>query len=180
MFLTAGEIVGTVQHMPWEKFLRKRVLDPIGMTGTNISIKDLAKSSDHALGYDYDSLGQFVLRPYHDIDCCAPAGAINSSANEMAKWVTLMLNGGVVGGKRLLSAKSFAELSKSRINITPDIGYTLGWFQRKWRGHLVLEHGGNIDGFNAEVALLPDQKLGFVMLTNISNSSLTQQALEPT
>src|SRR2546430_15380267 len=42
----------------------------------------------------------------------------------------------------------------------------------------VAEHGGNIDGFNAQVALMPDQHLGFVMLTNVSASALPASAME--
>jgi hypothetical protein len=52
------------------------------------------------------------------------------------------------------------------------VDYGLGWFLRQWNGHKVVEHGGNIDGFNSQVAFMPDQKLGFVLLTNVSASSL--------
>jgi hypothetical protein len=48
----------------------------------------------------------------------------------------------------------------------PSVDYGYGWFLRKVQNHPVMEHGGNIDGFSAQVALMPDQKLGFVLLTN--------------
>ena len=47
------------------------------------------------------------------------------------------------------------------MNIGGTIDYGLGWFLRQWNGHKVVEHGGNIDGFNSQVAIMPDQKLGF-------------------
>jgi hypothetical protein len=95
----------------------------------------------------------------------------------MAQWVRLMLGNGVYDGKRLVSEKGFDELVRKQINIGGPIGYGLGWFLRQWNGHKVVEHGGNIDGFNAQVALMPDQKLGFVLLTNVTASSLGAVAM---
>jgi hypothetical protein len=83
-----------------------------------------------------------------------------------------MLNNGVYNGKRLVSEKGFEELVRKQMTIGGPIGYGLGWFLRQWNGHDVVEHGGNIDGFNSQVALMPDQKLGFVLLTNVTGSSL--------
>ena len=82
-----------------------------------------------------------------------------------------MLGNGVFNGKRLVSEKGFEELTRKQINIAGPVDYGLGWFLRQWNGHKVVEHGGNIDGFNAQVAFMPDQKLGFVLLTNVTASS---------
>ena len=71
----------------------------------------------------------------------------------------------------------FVELVKKQINIAGPVDYGLGWFLRVWNGHKVIEHGGNIDGFNAQVAFMPDQKLGFVLLTNVTASSLGTVAM---
>ena len=90
----------------------------------------------------------------------------------MTQWVRLMLANGVIDGRRLVSEKGFEELTRKQINIAGTVDYGLGWFLRQWNGHKVVEHGGNIDGFNAQVALMPDQKLGFVLLTNVTASSL--------
>ncbi len=90
----------------------------------------------------------------------------------MAQWVRLMLGNGALNGRRIVSEKGFEELVRKQINVAGAIDYGLGWFLRQWNGHKVLEHGGNIDGFNAQVAFMPDQKLGFVLLTNVTASSL--------
>src|SRR5205085_2884922 len=90
----------------------------------------------------------------------------------------LMLGGGVFEGKRLVSESSFAELFKKRITVGGQVDYGYGWFLRDWNGHRVVEHAGNIDGFNAQVALMPDQKLGFVLLTNVSASPLGTIAMD--
>jgi hypothetical protein len=83
-----------------------------------------------------------------------------------------MVNGGNMNSTRLVSDKNFNELVTKQMNIGGNVDYGLGWFLRQWNGHKVVEHGGNIDGFNAQVALMPDQKLGFVLLTNVTASPL--------
>src|SRR4030095_5424656 len=87
------------------------------------------------------------------------------------------LANGSINGKRLVSEKNFDELVRKQVNVGGPIDYGLGWFLRQWNGHKVVEHGGNIDGFNSEVALMPDQKLGFVLLTNVTGSSLGSFAM---
>src|SRR4029077_14779510 len=73
--------------------------------------------------------------------------------------------------------KNFNELITKQINIGGTVDYGLGWFLRQWNGHKVVEHGGNIDGFNSQVAFMPDQKLGFVLLTNVTASTLGATAM---
>ncbi len=177
MFLAAGQIIGKVQGAPWTSVVEKRVLKPLGMTHTDTTISAMQRADDYALGYVWNAEKKsYTHVPMRDIRYCAPAGAINSNIKDMAKWVQFMLDGGVWNGKRLVSEKNFAELTVPRITVAGDMKYGYGWFLRDWNGHKVVEHGGNIDGFNAEVALMPDQHLGFVMLTNISASPLGETA----
>ena len=173
MYLAAGEIVGRVNRTSWPAFVEKRIFAPLKMGSSNLSITKIAATGNYALGYSYDSeTKKHNHLPMRNIDSIAPAGAINSNARDMAQWVRFMLNGGELDGKRLVSERSFAELIKKRITVAGPVGYGLGWFLRDWKGHQIVEHGGNIDGFNAQVALMPDQKLGFALLTNVSASSL--------
>lgn len=175
MFTAAGELVTQAQKMPWEKFIAERVFAPLGMTNSNLSMKQMAKTKDHSLGYDYNfDTKETKIRPFRDIDEVAPAGSINSSARDMGEWVRFVLNGGTVNGKRLVSEKGFDEWLKPQMKMNPSgtVNYGLGWMLRTYNGLKVVEHGGNIDGFNALVAMIPEKKLGFVMLTNVTGSSL--------
>ncbi len=175
MYATAGEIVAVAQKKPWEEFVPERIFKPLGMSNSNMSMKEMAKAPDRSLGYNYNfDTKQTQQLPYRDIDQVGPAGSINSSANDMAKWVRFVLNSGSVDGKRLVSPQGFAEWVKPQMKVNPagTVNYGLGWFVEKWNGLTVWQHGGNIDGFNALVAVLPEKKLGFVMLTNVTASSL--------
>ena len=179
MFTAAGEVVAQAQGMTWDKFIEKRIFDPLGMKASNTTVAATLKAPDYALGYTYNTETKETTHvPMREIPAAAPAGAINSNARDMAQWVRLMLNEGVFEGKRLVSEKSFKELFAVQNKIAGNVNYGLGWFLREWNGHKVVEHGGNIDGFNALVALMPDQKLGFVMLTNISGSPLGPFAMQ--
>lgn len=175
MFTAAGELVTQAQKQAWEKFVPERIFRPLGMTNSTMSMKQMAKAQDRSLGYDYNfDTKETKQRPYRDIDQVAPAGSINSSARDMGEWLRFVLNGGMVGGKRLVSEKGFDEWLKPqmKMNAAGTVNYGLGWMLHKWNGLTVVEHGGNIDGFNSLVAMIPEKKLGFVMLTNVTASSM--------
>ncbi|HEX8650413.1 MAG TPA: serine hydrolase [Pyrinomonadaceae bacterium] len=179
MFSAAGEVVAKAQDSTWEQVIARRILKPLGMKASNTSIQEMQKASDFSLGYEYIVATKEARRlPMRDLKSIAPAGAINSSVRDMAAWVRLMLGGGVFEGKRLVSEKSFKELITKQINIAGNIDYGLGWGLAEWNGHKVLQHSGGIDGFNSLVALMPDRKLGVVMLTNVSSSPLGRTVME--
>lgn len=177
MFTAAGEIVATVQKTPWETYITDRVFKPLGMANSTMSMKQMAKTKDHSFGYSYNfDTKETEKLPYRDIDEVAPAGSINSSARDMAEWLRFVMNGGSGGGKRLVSEKGFEEWLKPQMK-TASSNYGLGWFLQTWNGMKVVQHGGNIDGFNALVAMIPEKKLGFVMLTNVSGSPLGNELM---
>ncbi len=176
MFTTAGEVVAVAQKQPWEKFVPERIFKPLGMTNSNMSVTEMEVAKDRSFGYNYNfDTKETQKLPYRNIDQVGPAGSINSSANDMAKWLRFVLNGGVTpDGKRLVSEKGYEDWLKPqmKMNASGTAHYGLGWMIGKWNDLKVVQHGGNIDGFNALVALIPEKKLGFVMLTNVSGSSL--------
>ena len=179
MYSAAGECVAKAEGSTWEGLIKERIFKPLGMKASTLNVPDMHRAPDYSLGYTYDEDTKETRQlPTRNFPQVAAAGAINSNARDMAEWLRLMLGGGALDGKRLVSERSFAELLKPQIKVAGNISYGLGWFLRDWHGHKVAEHGGNIDGFNAQVALMPDQHLGFVMLTNVSASVLPAAAME--
>jgi CubicO group peptidase (beta-lactamase class C family) len=180
MFAAAGEIVATVQKKTWEKFVPERIFALLGMTNSTMTVKEMQKAKDYSFGYSYNFDTKETRKlPTREIGPVSPAGSINSSARDMANWLRFVMNGGTVNGKRLVSEKGFEEWLKPQINVVPGgkMAYGLGWFLQEWNGLKVVQHGGNIDGFNAMVAMIPEKKLGFVMLTNVSASSLGSELM---
>jgi CubicO group peptidase (beta-lactamase class C family) len=173
MYSAAGEVVAKVQNSTWEKLMTERFLRPLGMKGSLLSIREMQQAADYSLGYEYNLETKQTRRlPMRDLTNIAPAGAINSTARDMAQWLRLLLGRGTFEGKRFVSEKGFDQLFSKITNIAPNVDYGMGWITLDWNNHKVALHDGGIDGFNAEVALMPDQKLGLVVLTNASESRL--------
>jgi CubicO group peptidase (beta-lactamase class C family) len=171
MFSAAGEVVAHAQHSTWERVIAERIFKPLGMSSSNMSKAETLNSPDFAIGYDIARKTPKKLA-MRDLTNIAPAGSINSNAVDMAKWLRLMLGAGVFEGRRLVSEKGFTELTTKQITVAGTTGYGLGWGVADWHGHKLLTHSGGIDGFNSLVAVMPDQKLGFALLTNVSSSPI--------
>src|SRR5262245_42659744 len=129
MYTAAGEAVAKAQKSTWDDLIAKKIFKPLGMTNSDTSPDAMQKSRDYSFGYDYNAGTKETRRlPQRPIPAAAPAGAINSSARDMAQWVRLMLGNGVFNGHRLVSEKGFDELVRKQINIGGSIDYGLGWF----------------------------------------------------
>ena len=170
--LAAAEVAG----MPWEALVRTRIFEPLGMTHTNTSYDAAQADSKMAKGYSWrDDLGKQELETMRRIDLIGPAGSINSDVLDMAKWIRLQLGEGEFEGQRLVSKRQLFQTRRAIATVAPgQVDYGMGWFVREWEEKQIIEHGGNIDGFAASVALLPEEDLGVVILTNISSTPLQQ------
>jgi len=183
MFLAAGQLVARVNGKSWDEFIRQRIFLPLGMAASNTSIKDL-KNSDNVASPHAKIEDKIEVIPWRNIDNIAPAGSINSNVVDMAQWVRLQLGQGEYQKQRLLSSGTAKEMQTSQTVIRAEppfsllypeahfLNYGLGWFLHDYRGRKVVEHGGAIDGMRAQVAMLPEEKLGLVILTNMHGSTL--------
>jgi CubicO group peptidase (beta-lactamase class C family) len=184
MYLAAGQVIPAVSGKSWDDFVQERIFAPLGMTASSTTVTALRGAPDVASPHQkVDDKLQVI--PYRNIDNIGPAGSINSNVVDMAQWVRLQLNEGRVKKDRLLSSGAVREMHTPH-TIVPLRGalaklvpeshfstYGLGWGMQDYRGRLVLSHGGGIDGMISEVALVPEEKLGLVILTNYSPNQLT-------
>src|SRR5262249_43932403 len=129
--------------------------------------------------------GQVVAVPYRNVDNIGPAGSINSNVVDMAQWVRLQLGNGAYEGKTLVSPGAVKEMTTPQTIIRLEgamaalypqahfLSYGMGWFLSDYRGKKMVEHGGAIDGMRGLVAMIPEEKLGVVILTNLNGSILS-------
>lgn len=179
MYLAAGRACSEVTGLSWSELIQQRFFEPLGMQSSDTSVTVAQADPRLALGYAWKaSEKRFERLPMRNLDSIAPAGSINSNVLDMTRWVRFQLAGGAFEGRRLVSEASFAETWKTHNVVSPEVRYGLGWFLRAWHGQPYVEHGGNIDGFAAQVSLLPEAKLGVVMLCNVSATPL-QGAIGP-
>jgi CubicO group peptidase (beta-lactamase class C family) len=179
MYLAAGQVVARTANTTWDDFVRQRIFQPLGMRETSTSVKALEGMTNVAR--PHANVNDTVRAvPYRVIDNIAPAGSINSSAVDMAQWVRLHLNDGKYDGKQILSKRMVDEMRAPQIvirgmrNMNPSahlMAYGLGWFLSDYEGSYLVQHGGNIDGMTALVAMLPEEKFGIVILSSMNGST---------
>jgi CubicO group peptidase (beta-lactamase class C family) len=178
MFLTAGEIIPAVTGKSWDDYVREKFFTPLGMARTVTTYKQLMSSRNVATPHN-EFEGRVRVIHYSNVDSAGGAAVINSSAAEMAEWLRLQLGRGTYNGKRIFSADRSREMwtpntvvsgvgeSAERFNPTVHFNlYGMGWFLSDYRGRKVVTHSGGLDGMTSRVALLPEENLGVVILTN--------------
>ncbi len=183
MYLAQGVIVEEVTGKSWEDNVAEQLFTPLQMTRSNLSIDDMKKSDNAALGYELKDGDKVNKMDYYDIAGMSPAGSINSSVSEMANWVLTWINGGIFKGDTVLPASFVRDAISGQSVIGgalpgeehPDLhfsNYGFGWFLSSYKGHYRVQHGGNIDGFSANTCFFPSDSVGIVVLCNQNGSSV--------
>jgi len=177
MFLTAGQIIPRVTDNSWDEFIDRRFFTPLGMDRSNTTLGELEASENVAIPHGLRD-GEVATIPHDSVDNMAPAGSINSSANDMAKWLLLQTGNGSFAGEQIVDPAVISETRKphnlqqvshraKELNPwTHFSAYGLGWGLSDYRGRLVVAHTGGLNGMTASVAILPEENLGIVVLTN--------------
>ncbi|MFI5779603.1 serine hydrolase [Nocardia sp. NPDC051570] len=174
MYLTAGYLAGELLGSSWEQGIRERLLTPLGMTDTCFSPQDARRAADWSRGYrERDGVREEM--PPKDFPVCGPAGSIYSSVSDLARWVQANLNGGHLDGREVIAPAALRALHVPAMALGEEprlwpekfgIGYGLGWALESYRGHRLVHHGGNIDGYSAKVVLAPDAAAGVIVLVD--------------
>ncbi len=178
MFLAAGEIIPVVTGKSWDDFIRERFFGPLGMRRTTTSVSALNGIPNVATPHN-EMDGRLRVIRYSKVDNIGGAGAINSSVAEMAEWIRLQLGRGKHNGKQVFSNAASREMwtpqtivggvseSAERFNPTRHFNlYGMGWLISDYHGRKVVSHGGGLDGMISQVAMMPEENLGIVVLTN--------------
>ena len=180
-FVAAGEVVASVSGKSWDEAVRERILSPLGMSRTTTS---LAAGADDVAAPHLVLKGALVpVRPMDFGNAGAAAGVV-SSASDMARWLTMLLECGrakepPAGRTCPLKPESIRRMwSAQTVLGTPDppagleplkagfAAYGLGFGLRDYRGRKIVSHTGGLPGYVSQVALVPEEGLGLVILTN--------------
>lgn len=181
MFLVAGLVIEALAGLSWEDYTVARILRPLGMSETYTVTEHAMREAEMAMPYQ-EVRGQVRRIPFYAEGPTAlgPAGHLQSSVLDMAKWLQLWLNGGKRDGERLISDAGLAELrtaqvavydTKSLLHGFEAFGwpcYGLGWRLHTYRDRWLVNHGGAIDGFGAHASFMPEAGFGIVALGNLN------------
>ncbi|WP_040278156.1 serine hydrolase [Psychroserpens damuponensis] len=181
-FLAQGVITERITGKSWENNLKEHFFEPLEMSRTNATIAEMKTASNASFGYEVKN-NLIKKMDYYDIAGMSPAGSINSSVNDMGKWLIAWLNDGKYKEKDIIPSNYLNEAISSQMVVssnTPDDkfpnihfgNYGYGWFLQSYKGHYRVDHGGNIDGFSANVAFFPTDNIGIVVLANQNGSPI--------
>lgn len=177
MFIAAGEVLRAVTGEDWHDYVEEAFFGPLGMNRSVTSTKDLAMRDNVATPHK-NRRGEVVPLDWYNWDAMGSAGGIISSVHDMAQWIMAQLAGGAIGDERIFSEARQREMwsvvnplavspaYKQRYPSTNFRGYGLGWSLADYRGRKIVSHGGGYDGMFSQVALVPEEGLGIVVLTN--------------
>lgn len=175
MFIVAGEVITRISGLSWAEFIEQKIMKPVGMNssfGSYNRAKAVANKIDAHAPVD----GKAIAVPHDWNETGNAAGGIMSNIKDMTTWAEFLLNGFTTKeGKKLVSDKQIQQLWNLQIASpvamknpydTGFYGYGLGWFLSDVKGHKQIQHTGGLIGTVTQFTLIPDMKLGVVVLTN--------------
>lgn len=179
-FAVLGAVLERMTGKSYDDVVRARLLTPLGMTRTRFGLEELTGVDDVASAHT-EKKDKLTVIPRRAIGGMGPAGYIESSARDMARWVAFQLGKGSIDGTKVcdgpllrvthtpITAMGLPDSAER--GIIP-AGYALGWFVESYRGHLHIQHGGGIDGFIAHVGFYPFDGIGVVAFANRDGTGL--------
>ena len=175
-----GAIVQRVSGEPFDDYIQKHLLVPLGMHHT--TFRELLPeddpravravlAGDFSIGFRYESGGFAPRRPEY-ISNGAPAGAGSSDAADMATWMQMLLNDGEVAGHRLLDPITYHEMVTPNFRNAPAVhAIAHGFFVGRYGCYASLEHDGDTLWFHSNMVVLPQAGIGVFVSTNTNTGA---------
>ncbi|MGH8289166.1 MAG: serine hydrolase [Steroidobacteraceae bacterium] len=188
MYLVASTFVPAITGASWNSYVATHLFTPLGMSRTVSTAAAVAAASDVARPHGEVDGKVRVIKTYwsNNMDVFAAVGGINSSVNDMSHWLIMLLADGRYGGRQVLEPSIIHDMETPQSLIqgdsdlagwlntqTPDTrfyAYGLGFFLQEYGGHRLVWHAGDIDGMASALALVPEEHLGVVVLSNMNQN----------
>lgn len=183
MYMAVGQIVAKNHNDGWAGFVREHLLQPLKMGQTTLTYAAAQNQKDHSSAHRRNAQDRIETCPWYVQNEPNAAGSVCLSANDLGKWLRFQLTGRSAE-KLVLPIETLDETHKPHIVIplagfskllNPDsaqLSYAQGWLVQDYRGVKLVQHGGLIDGFRIHLALLPDQKIGIGVLSNLHDTRM--------
>jgi CubicO group peptidase (beta-lactamase class C family) len=177
MYVVAAEVVARIAGMSFQEFVRRRIFEPLGMSDSLFTGPQLARQANVTGAHMIEQGVARAIEPYMSPDPLGAAG-IQSSAADMAQWLRMLLAKGTFAGRAVVKPETVGEALQPQM-LLASIGYPaarqsnphfyaygLGWFLQDYKGRLLAMHTGSLYGANALAAIVPEERLGLVILIN--------------
>jgi len=173
----AAESSAKAMNMTWDKLMKEKMFKPLSMLNTTTSISQIKDMDNFAKGYLQGKEGNTTAL-LTNMDVISPAGGINSTINDMAKWLQFILD---KNRKIQISDKELDMMWTKQVNDAsfggkmPGYSYGMGWFIKEWNNYKIAEHMGNALGYSANLSVIPELGIGYVVLSNLMPSALQHE-----
>ncbi|HEV2830098.1 MAG TPA: serine hydrolase [Pyrinomonadaceae bacterium] len=160
----------------WQQIVERKIIAPLNLKSTTAFASKAKASGDFALPYLAENRG-FTELAYKDDSTMHAAGGMVSSAEDLAKWLIVNMNGGMFEGKQIIPAAALEEILAPQINQKRDFykfkryAYSLGWNIGTYNGEKFVHCFGEFPGFRPHVSFMPGHKTGVVVLVNESTDA---------
>jgi len=177
MYAAAGYLIELQSGKTWEEFVRDRIFKPLDMNATMYTIEEMLKQDDRGVPFTEkrDTTEIYKIPYYEDTAGVAPAGAIISNIQDMSHWLTALMNDGKYGGKQVLPSNVLKATLEPALSLPNTLAetrgfwellnsvYGMGRFTGSYRGHLLVYHGGDLNGFHSQVSFMPRERIGVIV-----------------
>jgi CubicO group peptidase (beta-lactamase class C family) len=182
LYVVAGEVVARISGMSWEEFIETWIMQPLGMNSSAASFSRL-KDKSNVIDAHAVVNNRISVVPHDFAEWADPAGGIWSNITDLAKWTIMHMDSAKYGenkDKYLLSNEVHEEMWTPQTiipvrGITPYnshfSSYGLGWRLMDVKGYKQVSHTGGLAGMVTQITLIPELKLGIIVLTNQESSA---------
>lgn len=168
-FSLLGEVIERVSGVSFEQYLKKNVLEPLGMDHTFIDVAALSNFEFQGLYYR-DEKGNLAKAPWKHRETFVSSGSLKSSTRDLLRYTSLYIEKGFCGSNRICETATTDRITSPYYSIETGSYYGYG-FQVEPRycdGVTLVHHGGNIVGVASYIGFIPEKKLSVCVLSNLS------------
>lgn len=168
----AGEIVSAVSGEPYETYIQKRILEPLGMSSSSVVLPEEQKSR-LATGYGRRMPdGKRELRPFTDCKGITAAANLSSTVEDLARFASLQMRDGKLGGNQILKGSTLREMHRPQW-IQPDWknGWGLGFAIVRDGERTLVGHTGSLAGYRTLLMISLEEKVAVIVLTNADDGN---------
>jgi CubicO group peptidase (beta-lactamase class C family) len=157
----AGHLIEVVSGLPYAEYMRRHVFQPLGMRRSFVEVPDSMRAQ-LAVGYGLEN-GRHTPQPY-EYYVTLPASSVDATPMDMGRFMIAVLED---GGASLTS-----RIKQPQFESVPGFPmFSYGFWERAVNGHRAVSHGGVMFGFQAEMFLVPEHRLGFFIVYNRDNET---------
>ena len=176
-YLVASYAMQRATGETWQQIVQHKLLDPLSLNATTCSASKVRASADYALPYLAEG-GTFIELPYKQDNTMHAAGGMASSAEDLARWLIVNMNGGRLDGRQVIPTTVLEETLAPQIDQKRTFykfdryAYSLGWNIATYEGDKLVHCFGTYEGFRPHISFMPEHRLGVVVLANESRDAL--------